>query len=142
MKTRTLIIVAAVLLLAPLLSNNLWAQEQLLFRVTIPFDFVAGGVHLSSGQYLAFHATPASIKLVREDGRASAWLAVKASAVMSGEGTNQMVFSRYGDAYFLSQVHTGYDQQVHECYKCRAEEALAAQYRSSKAKTVVVTAMR
>ena len=139
MKPQTLILLAA-LVLVPLFSSSLQAQEQLLFRVNVPFEFVAGGVHLSSGQYLAFHATPMIIKLVREDGRASAWIQVKASPVANGNRSSEIVFSRYGDTYFLSKVLTGHDQQTHECYKCRSEQTLAAQYRPSEPKTVTIAA--
>jgi hypothetical protein len=139
MKTQIIILLAA-LVLVPLVSSRLQAQEKLLFRVEVPFEFVAGGVHLSSGQYLAFHATPVMIQLVRQDGRASAWIPVKASPVTAGNGSNEIVFNRYGDSYFLSQVRTGHDQQTHECYKCRGEQTLAAQYRSSRPQTVVIAA--
>lgn len=140
MKPKTLITVTVLVVLLPLLSSTLLAQEQLLFRVDIPFEFVAGGVHLSSGKYLAFHATPAVIKLVREDGRASAWIFVKASPVGTGNGPSHMMFNRYGNTYFLSQVRTQHDRQVHESYKCRSEQTLAAQYRGSEPQAITIAA--
>jgi hypothetical protein len=139
MKPKTLITVTVLVVLLPLLSSTL-AQAQLLFRVDVPFEFVAGGIHLSSGKYLAFHATPAVIKLVREDGRASAWIFVKASPVATGDGPSHMVFNRYGDTYFLSQVRTQHDRQVHESYKCLSEQTLAAQYRGSEPKAITIAA--
>lgn len=141
MKLQTFIVLAALVLMT-LLVPGVQAQERLLFRVDIPFEFMAGGVHLLPGQYLAFHTAPLMIELVRQDGHASAWLPVKASPVMSGENSNQLLFKRYGDTYFLSGVQTGYDQQLHECYRCRAEKTLAAQYRSTEPKTVVIAAIR
>lgn len=141
MKPKTLIILATVAVLLPLLSSTLQAQEQLLFRVNVPFEFIAGGVHLPSGQYLAFHATPTIIQLVREDGHAAAWIPVKGSPVMSGESATQIIFNRYGETYFLSQVKTGRDQQVHECFQCRGEKTLAARYRPSEVKTVALNAV-
>lgn len=113
-------------------------QEQLLFRVNVPFNFVAGGVPLSAGEYLAFHKSSTLIQLVRKDGRGSAWVWVKPSPAASGETTNQIVFNRYGDSYFLSQVRTRHDQQIHECYQCRAEKNLLAQYPPSDVKTVAL----
>ena len=77
MKTTWFLII--VVMAFQLALPNLQAQEQLLFRVEIPFNFVAGGVHLSAGKYLAFHANPATIQLIREDGKASAWIPVKPS---------------------------------------------------------------
>jgi hypothetical protein len=140
MKPKTLIMLAALVVLLPLLSATAQAQEQLLFRVNVPFEFIAGGVHLSSGQYLAFHTTPTMIQLVREDGRASAYITVKASPVLDGDNGNRIIFNKYGATYFLAQVQTGHDQQTHECYKCRGEQTLAAKYRPSEVKTVAVNA--
>ena len=112
----------------------------MLFRVSIPFEFVAGGVHLSPGDYSAFHETPNLIRLMREDGRANAWIAVKASPVTANEHINQLVFNKYGDRYFLAKVQTGHDQQVHECFRCRGEQTIAAQYRGTGTKTVAIAA--
>jgi hypothetical protein len=140
MKPKTLITLAALFVLLSVFSSTLQAQEQLLFRVDIPFEFIAGGVHMPAGQYLAFHTTPAIIQLVREDGRASASIPVKPSPVASGRNSNQIVFNRYGETYFLAQVKTGHDRQVHECFMCRSEQTLAAQYRASEAKTVALNA--
>ena len=125
MKTTWCLIVAlmAFLLTVP----NFQAQEQVLFRVDIPFNFVVGGVHLSAGKYLAFHTTPSIIQLVREDGKASAWIPVKPSPNTSGSEVTQLVFNRYGESYFLAKVSTGHDQQVHECFRCNAEKIMIAQ---------------
>ena len=138
MKPRIALTIVALALVA-LLSSTLQAQEKLLFRVGIPFEFIAGGVHLSAGQYLAFHETPTILKLVREDGRGSAWIAVKPSPAMADKNTNEIVFNRYGETYFLASVQTGHDQQVHECFRCRAEQTLAAQHRTD-VKTVAIAA--
>lgn len=142
MKPKTLITLAALVVLLPVLSSTLQAQEHLLFRVNVPFEFIAGGVHLSPGQYLAFHSTPTMIQLVREDGHASAWIPVQpASPLASEENSNQIVFNKYGETYFLAQVKTVHDQQVHRCHKCRGEQILAAQYRTSEVKTVALNAV-
>jgi hypothetical protein len=135
MKPKILIILATVAVLLPLLSSTLQAQEQLLFRVNVPFEFIAGGVHLSSGQYLAFHVTPNMIQLTRVDGRANAYIAVK-GLVMNGNNGNRIIFNKYGETYFLAQVQTGHDQQTHECFQCRGEKTLAARYRPSEAFTL------
>ena len=92
------------------------------------------------GDYVGFHASPAIIQLVREDGRASVWIPVKASSVATEETKNQIVFNRYGDTYFLAKVNTGQDQQMHESFRCRAEETLAAQYAPEKPDVIVLAA--
>lgn len=140
MKPKTLISLAALLVLLPVFLLTSQAQENLLFRVDVPFEFIAGGVHLPAGQYLAFHTTPAIIQLVKVDGRASAWVSVNASPVASEGISNQLVFNSYGETYYLAQVKTSRDGQVHECVKCRGEKMLAAQYHASDVKTVALNA--
>ena len=139
MKTRIALTIA-LLVIVPMFTSSAKAQEQMLFRVNIPFEFVAGGAHLSAGDYIAFHASPSIIQLVREDGRASAWAAVKASPVMAGGTNNQLIFNKYGDSYFLAKVQTGGDQQLHECFRCRAEQTLAARSLATGAQTVTIAA--
>jgi hypothetical protein len=145
MNSRIGIALFAVLLIV-LLVPNLCAQQQLLFRVDVPFEFIVEGVHMPAGQYLAFHSTPSIIQLVRVDGRASAWVNVKASSVQSGSSKDYLVFNCYGDtrcnAYFLAQIHSGGDQQVHECYRCRSEKTMMAQAGSSKVRTVQIAALK
>lgn len=141
MKPKTLITLAALVVLLPLLSFTLQAQEKMLFRVNVPFEFIAGGVHLPPGQYFAFHATPTMIQFVSEDGRAAAWIPVQPpTQLASGEDSTQIVFNRYGETYFLAQMKTVQDQQVHKCHQCRGERILAAQYRPSEVKTVALNA--
>ena len=139
MKTRIALTIA-LLVIVPMFTSSAQAQEQMLFRVNIPFEFVAGGIHLSSGDYIAFHASPSIIQLVREDGRGSVWVAVKASPVMAGETNSQLIFNKYGDSYFLAKVQTGEDQQVHECFRCRAEQTLAARSLAPTVQTVTIAA--
>ena len=119
MKSRIVRLVVALVALT-LLSSIGNAQERLLFRVNVPFEFIAAGVHMPTGTYLAFHETSTIIKLVRVDGRASAWIAVKPSPVVLSDARSEIVFNKYGDTYFLSKVNTGYDQQVHECFRCQS----------------------
>ena len=141
MKPKILILLAALMALLPLLSTTSQAQERLLFRVNIPFEFIAAGIHMAPGQYLAFHSSSTMIELVREDGRGAAWIPVSASPVTTEGNVNQLVFNRYGEkTYFLAQVKTGSDQQVHTCFKCRTERVLAAQSRASDVKTVALNA--
>jgi hypothetical protein len=140
MKPHILITLAALAFIATF-STVLQCQEQLLFRVNVPFNFTASGVQLSAGEYLAFHTTPTTIQLVRKDGKGSVWVAVKPSPVRSGGSVTQIVFNRYGGTYFLSQVHTGADQQIHECYKCHAEKVLIAQNLNADVETIALNTM-
>src|SRR5262245_4108513 len=112
----------ALAVLVPIVSR---AQDHLLFRVNIPFAFVANGAHLEAGSYLAFHTTPLIIAFVREDGKGSAWIPVMPSP-RTIEGLNQIIFHKYGNTYFLAKVHTEHDLQMHDCFRCPEEQKLSA----------------
>jgi hypothetical protein len=143
MKTR-MIYLAVLLTLMLLIPAVLQAQmpiKQPLFRVDIPFAFVAGGVHLPAGQYLVHHpGDPYLIVMEKDDGRARAMVYVHPSATDLNGSTTKLVFNKYGDQYFLSQVWTEADPEVHQCFKCRMEQTLMAQ--AGKPQLVVVAARR
>ncbi len=143
MKTRIIHLAAllASILLVPALLYAQMAIKQPLFRVDIPFTFIAGGVHLPAGQYHVYHpGDPYLIVIEKDDGRARAMAYIHPSATDSREAGTKLVFNKYGDQYFLSQVWTEPDQQVHHCFQCRAEQKLMAQ--AGNHDLVVVAAKR
>jgi hypothetical protein len=141
MKTR-MIHLAAIVTLVLLIPAVLHAQmpiKQVLFRVDIPFAFVAGGVHLPAGHYLVYHpGDPYLLVIEKDDGRARAMEYVHPSATDPNASSTKMVFNKYGNQYFLSQVWTEADQEVHQCFKCRMEQTLMAQ--AAKPQLVIVAA--
>ena len=120
----TSLITLALVLLLPTVLN---AQQNFLFRVEVPFNFIAGGTHVPAGEYLVFHATPTLLQIIEKDGHAAAYIPVTPSAMASGDERNVLTFNRYGDTYFLAQVSTSHDRQVHQCDRCRAEKILSAE---------------
>jgi hypothetical protein len=76
----------------------------------------------------------------KNDGRARAMAYVHPSATSSAESSTKLVFNKYGDQYFLAQVWTEPDRQVHQCSRCRAEQMLMAQ--SARQELAVVAAKR
>ena len=140
MKTR-MVHVAVLFVLVMLLPALLQAQmaiKQPLVRVNIPFAFTAGGVRLPAGYYHISHpGDPYFVLIEKDDGRARALVYVHPSANNLGEST-KLVFNKYGDQYFLSQVRTEPDQAAHQCFKCREEKELMVQAR--KPESVVVVA--
>jgi hypothetical protein len=143
MKTRIMRGTALALFLMSItaLAHAQMPIRQPLFRVDIPFAFVAGGVHLPAGQYHVYHpGDPYLVVLERDDGRARAMAYVHPSATDDGQASTKLVFNKYGDQYFLSQVWTEPDREVHQCFKCRMEKSLLAQV--PKPQLVVVAAKR
>jgi hypothetical protein len=142
MKTRMihLVLLALILLAAPSLQAQM-PIKQPLFRADIPFAFVAGGVHLPAGQYHVYHpGNPYIVVIERDDGRARAMAYVHPSSTSPSESSTKLVFNRYGGRYFLVQVWTEADREVHQCFRCRTEQALMAQ--AGKKQLVVVAAKR
>ena len=119
--------VLIVVLLIPVFVNAQMPIKQPLFRIDIPFAFVAGGAHLPPGQYFVYHpGDPYLIVIERNDGRARAMEYVHPSGVDAQLSSTKLVFNKYGDQYFLSQVWTEADSEMHQCFKCRTEQGLIA----------------
>lgn len=136
--------VALLVSVVVLLTAALHAQmpiRQPLFRVDVPFAFMAGGTHLPAGHYHVYHpGDPYLVVIEKDDGRARAMTYVHPAANDPSTSSTKLVFNKYGDQYFLSQVWTEADQQVHHCFKCRMEQDLMAQ--ASKPQVVVIAAKR
>ena len=142
MKTRTVnVAILVVLVLSlPVLIQAQMATKEPLARVDVPFAFSAGGMYLPAGQYRISHpGDPYFLLIEKDDGRARALIYVQPSASNSSEST-KLVFNKYGDHYFLSQVWTEPDQRVHQCFKDSQEKELMAQ--AQKAESVIIAAKR
>ncbi len=133
------IVLGAILLNTMSVSAQTTTKDTLL-RAKIPFAFVAGGAHLPAGEYRVYHpGNPYIVVIENKDGTARAMTYVHPSAMKSGETRTKLLFNKYGNEYFLAQVWTERNQEVHQCFKCRVEQALMTQ--SRKPSVVVVAAM-
>jgi hypothetical protein len=113
--------------------------KQLMMRVHVPFAFVAGGVHLPAGDYIVYHpGHPYLVVIETADGKARGMEYIHPSPTDPQASTTKLVFNKYADQYFLSQVWTEPDREVHRCFKCRMEKAMIA--RNSNPELVVVAA--
>jgi hypothetical protein len=125
-----LITVAVLFALLSLAASTAQAQRDLICKINVPFEFSAGGNHLPPGQYLVFHVfTPNLIQLQRVDGRAAAHFQIMESVTETRDDTCRFTFNKYGEHVFLAQIQKGDDGHIHHCFKCRAEQTLAAQSR-------------
>ncbi|MCI0351756.1 MAG: hypothetical protein L0Z53_20235 [Acidobacteriales bacterium] len=84
------------------------AQAQSKIRVNVPFDFTIGSTLLPAGEYTVLPASqnaPSEVLLVRDaDGRARAVTMGIRIEPDSKATEAKLVFHRYGDQYFLSQI--------------------------------------
>ena len=121
------------------LSQAQMPIKQLMMRVHIPFAFVAGGAHLPAGDYIVYHpGDPYLVVIERDDGKARGMEYIHPSVTDPDASSTKLVFSKYGEQHFLSQVWTEPDRELHQAFKGQTEKALLAQ--NSKLELVVVAA--
>ena len=90
----------------------------------VPFDFMVGNQHMAAGTYDV--TTDQNTVLIRGEENDSATFALAFSAYASKTQERAMlVFKRYGDRYFLSQVWYPGTNQGHELGISKLERELA-----------------
>jgi hypothetical protein len=133
-----------------LASLTVQAQSATEMRANIPFRFIIGSQALPAGEYTVRYVNQDSGKtalLFRSlDGRTNRIINMMST---TQSGTSEMkasiVFSQYGDSYFLSEVWTGSDQYGLSLPKSRTERQLREGDLSKlevKRVTVALTARR
>lgn len=99
-------------------------------RADIPFDFVVGTKTLPSGTYTVTpHGTSANTLIIRgqENGKSAFVLSITVAAEDTLDNSPKLIFNRYGDQYFLSQVWSGARLAGQEITKSNREHELSAQ---------------
>lgn len=103
------------------------AQAEQPMLVNIPFEFVAGNVTLPAGEYRVQTLDRNSkILLIHCSGRgASAMVITNAAQAKELSSESKLVFNRYGNRYFLSQVWTAGSIHGRQLLKSPREEEVA-----------------
>ena len=103
------------------------AQAQESFRVQVPFAFVADRATLPAGEYVIQRQANGGLALLILSKNSGPSAIVMTRAVQSKDWQPEtcLVFHRYGNRYFLSQVWSAGDQRGREIYKSPAEKELA-----------------
>ncbi|MHB8608926.1 MAG: hypothetical protein ACYDCG_11545 [Candidatus Acidiferrales bacterium] len=125
MKKRTLVM-AGIVALAVMASTRV-AQAQESLVVNIPFNFVAGNRTLPAGEYaVTVSGTMHTLLLVdRKDSAASAFLGTNAIVANEIQPESKLIFNRYGDRYFLSQVWSEGSSRGRQLLKSAREKEMA-----------------
>jgi hypothetical protein len=88
MKSRSILTMAVVIACVVFLSAAAFSQhtsKELLIRVNVPFDFVAGGVHLPAGHYSIYRVLTPNVILIESDNhRQAAYMQVNLSSAGLG----------------------------------------------------------
>ena len=121
------------------------AQAQLpgtAIRASIPFDFIVRGRTLPAGHYEIRRVSdePMSLLIRNVDDKHNKALFETEAVYMRGViDKNELVFNRYGDTYYLSEVETSGEQLAREVYPSRSERHLRQQMARNDAEPETVT---
>jgi hypothetical protein len=122
------------------------AQAQQSLVINIPFDFVAGNTQLAAGEYTVKVSVPTHslILISRKDSTASAFINTYAAVSSTPQAESKLVFNRYGDRYFLSQVWSEGNSQGRQLVKTSREKemALTAKIETEGQVTLVASLLR
>jgi hypothetical protein len=92
--------------LAALLVPGAWAQLAHPLVVDVPFEFSAGKTTLAAGEYQVKMQQPNVLRISTTDGKHGVMILTSSKISSNAPTESKMMFNRYGDRYFLSQVWT------------------------------------
>jgi len=139
MKNHALRIYAAVGLVVLLASLAAFAQMPTKLVANIPFDFAVSAKTHPAGQYEIVPSAPNNLLIIRNtDGRGAELVVAGYLSSTRPPAAAQLVFHRYGNQYFLSQIWGLGSGKL--LFPAKAEKELMAN--SAKAETTTVAARR
>jgi hypothetical protein len=131
MKNKVTTIIAAVGLFLTL-AISISAQTPSGATAIIPFDFTAGKATLKAGTYMITGSTGSALRIRSADGKTTvlinAPLTVGSRDYKAGE---RLVFNRYGNEYFLTQVWLTVESG-RQLFPSKAESAAARELANNK----------
>ena len=112
-----------------LVSMAAFAQN-LPVKANIPFDFVAGKATIPSGEYRIEAVNDSSRALVirSASGKGMEMVLSTPCESLNAADATKLVFNRYGDRYFLSQIWVAGEKAGHALPKTHRERELARDY--------------
>jgi hypothetical protein len=129
-------------LLAVVAAATVYAQMPgTALRATIPFDFSVRGKIFPAGDYEIRRITddPGGLIISNvNDMHERAMFGTEPVEARKIPGRGEIVFHRYGDSYFLSEVFTGGEQAGRELLPSRQERTLEREAASIRAKPETV----
>jgi hypothetical protein len=120
------------------------AQNPRNLVVNIPFDFTVKGKTLPAGDYIVSRTSTTdemSLTMKRKDGQGNAIVLTKSIRAEERQSESRLVFHRYGERYFLSQVWTSGDAMGRELYKTRQEQSLEIELAKNNTQSETISLM-
>ncbi|HEY7098773.1 MAG TPA: hypothetical protein VH437_18745 [Terriglobales bacterium] len=118
------------------------AAQDVNLRANVPFDFIVNQKVMPKGEYIVKSAGALgtqAISITAADASAQSMLISHSCESKQAADQPKLVFHRYGDSYFLSQVWNDGDTSGLEFAKSRRESELA---KRSSANDVSIAALR
>lgn len=139
MKKQALTLIGVLSLL--LAAGSAFAQT-INVKGDIPFSFIVNKATLPAGQYELKSLTEDGRMLsVRDsDGQAVAMIGSIRTESLKAANETKLVFTRYGDRYFLSQIWVAGETSGHQLPKSKREAEVAMDYNPER--VVVVAELR
>lgn len=130
-----LMLIAAVALMAALVSAN--AQSSGSVVADIPFEFAVGGKSLRAGEYSvrAFTANGDALLISNQNSNDDAIRLTQSIQARIVPQKAKLVFHRYGQRYFLSEVWTAGERTGRQLQKSGEERAIEGQLAAISSKS-------
>jgi len=141
MKKRMISMSVVALFVATLAAVSVHAQSAGNATISIPFEFVAGGKTFAAGDYYVtrnFDGSRAVLRIQSKIDHASIFLATHPVQSADIQDATKLVFNKYGQQHFLSQVWTAGRSTGEELNKSSRERGLQQQLAQSKARPETV----
>lgn len=123
MTKRNFLPLLAMFLLA---AGTLYAQVSSPVKANIPFDFTAGSLDLPAGEYTIGSIENPVALLIRGEGTRGSFVGSHAAQANGLPLRSKLVFHRYGDRYFLSQIWLQGEKRGSELPMTKVEKELRA----------------
>ena len=131
----TIVITAALAMLATTVAS----AQSIKVKATVPFSFIVGQSTLPAGEYTLKAMSNGQVLEMRNLDAKITRLVLSNSCESRPASKTKLVFHRYGDQYFLSQIWTEGIDRGHEIPISQREKEIA---RNSSAQEVVLVAQK
>ena len=141
MKKQILVASTMLSLVVTVMVTRVSAQSSHYFRVIVPFEFEISDKRFPAGEYIVRRVSSDSPQwLAITSVNARTRQTVLTHKIRSGtlESESKLVFRRYGDQYFLSQIWEAGDSDGHELLTSRGEARLQRLMAKNSAKPEMV----
>jgi hypothetical protein len=118
-----LALIVGIAFVSAVVSAN--GQSNRMIRANVPFAFTVGDKALPAGEYTASSITQSNAAVVIRSSDSKDAAVRLSNAVKAGDSESQakLVFHRYGQRYFLSEVWLG-DTTGHQLLKSKQERSI------------------